>query len=130
MREIYVVQVNRNDVEAVWREAWIVAPDGANTFQEALTSAWRNARAMNSGGSLSSISKNQSSHSYAPPGVSTRTTVDNERVCLAALKFFEMLQADLGSADEEEIYNEGIARFAAPANETFHDFSSMREVIA
>lgn len=124
------MQVNRTDLESVWREAWIAAPEGASTFYETLTSAWRGKRALNAGGSLSTISQNSSSHGYATPGVSTRTTVDDERVCLEAIRMYESVQADLAvdrdTAGELAIYTEGLARLGVEASETYHDFSYSR----
>ena len=128
------MQVNRSDLEAVWREAWADAPEGANTFLEQLTSAWRTKRALNAGGSLSNISQNSSSHGYATPSTSTRTTVDDERVCLESIRFYEWLLADLGVESDTDgelaIYNEGIARLAVEATESYPDFSSMRAQLA
>lgn len=124
--------VTQSDLESVWREAWLDAPDGAATFYEALTSKWRTARGLNAGGSLSSLSRNQSSHGYATPGPNTRTTVDAERISLAALKLYEALETELDvdrdDAGELEIYNEGIARFAAEdyGGEFKTDFSLLR----
>lgn len=130
MCEIRDVTVNQSDIESVWREAWIEAPNGASTFYEAITAKWTAARAINAGGSLSNIGKNSSSHGYAQPSPDHRTTVQIERICLAALKLFEQIQADLGSADEAAIYAEGLARFAVVASETFHDFSCARAALA
>ena len=128
------MQVNRFDLEAVWREAWIAAPAGATTFYEALTAAWQSKRAINAGGSLSNISQNSSSHGYATPSTSTRTTVDDERVCLEGIRFYEWLQRDLGvgrdEAGELEIYNEGLARLAVDSTESYPDFSCMRFQLA
>lgn len=125
--------VNRLDVEAVWRESWLLAPDGASTFGEQLTAGWRSARALNAGGSLSNISRNSSSHGFAQPDSSHRTTVDAERVALTALKYYESLLSALGvSADEAgelAVYNEGVARGCADAfqvPEYRSDFTNMR----
>jgi hypothetical protein len=125
--------VNRLDVEAVWRESWLLAPDGASAFGEQLTAGWRSARALNAGGSLSNISRNSSSHGFAQPDSSHRTTVDAERVALTALKYYESLLSALGvSADEAgelAVYNEGVARGCADAfqvPEYRSDFTNMR----
>ena len=124
------MQVNRSDLEAFWREAWLDAPDGAVTFYEKLTDSWRQLRAQNAAGSLSNISANQSAHGYATPSPNTRTTVDAERIGLEAIKFYESLQLDLDverdEAGELAVYNEGLARLAVSATETYHDFSLMR----
>lgn len=125
--------VNRLDVEAVWRESWLLAPDGASTFGEQLTAGWRSARALNAGGSLSNISRNSSSHGFAQPDSSHRTTVDAERVALTALKYYESLLSALGVAADEAgelaVYNEGVARGCADAfqvPEYRSDFTNMR----
>lgn len=125
--------VNRLDVEAVWRDSWLVAPDGASTFYETLTSQWRAARALNAGGSLSNISRNSSSHGFAQPSSAHRTTVDAERVHLSALRYYESLQAALAVAQDEAgelaIYNEGLARQfidVNPSPEYFTDFTNLR----
>jgi hypothetical protein len=124
------VQVNRSDLEAVWREAWIAAPTGATTFYEALTSAWQGKRTINAGGSLSNLAQNSSSHGYATPSTATRTTVDDERVCLEGIRFYEQLQDDLvverDEAGELAIYNEGLARFRLGNSEVYSDFSLAR----
>lgn len=117
---------NAADLESVWREAWITAPEGALTFYESLTARWQSARSLNRSGSLSNLSSNSSSHSYAPPSSNTRTTVDDERNALAALKLYEQIQSDLSTVDELAIYNEGIARFKISASECFHDFTLSR----
>lgn len=121
------------DVEAVWRESWLLAPDGDGTFSETLTSTWRNSRALNAGGSLSNISRNSSSHGFAQPDSSHRTTVDAERVALTALKYYEALKAALAVASDEAgelaIYNEGISRGCADAYqvpEYLTDFTNLR----
>ena len=125
--------MNRLDVEAVWRESWLLAPDGASTFGEQLTANWRTSRALNAGGSLSNISRNSSSHGFAQPDSSHRTTVDAERVALTALKYYEHLKSalavDSDEAGELAIYNEGVARGCADAYqvpEDRTDFSNLR----
>lgn len=119
--------MNQDDIEAVWREAWIAAPDGALTFQEQLTSGWQTARALNRGSSLSNLSQGSSSHGYATPDAHTLTTVDKERIALAAIKLYEKLARDLYTDDEDEIYQEGIAQFAAAPSGDFRvDFSCLR----
>lgn len=125
--------VNRLDVEAVWRESWLLAPDGASTFGEQLTANFRTARSLNAGGSLSNISRNSSSHGFAQPDSSHRTTVDAERVALTALKYYESLLSALGVAADEAgelaVYNEGVARGCADAfqvPEYRSDFTNMR----
>ena len=131
MRLVSSVQVNRTDLEAVWREAWLAAPDGAETFFEALLSKWQGKRALNTGGSLSNISQNASSHAYATPSSNTRTTVDDERIGLESLRFYEQLQADLvvdrDTAGELAIYNEGLARLQFGQSEVYSDFSLARQ---
>ena len=128
-----VVVVNRLDVEAVWRESWLIAPDGDSTFVTQLTSAWQSARALNAGGSLSNISRNSSSHGFAQPDSSHRTTVDAERVGLTALKYYEALLTALGVSNDEAgelaIYNEGLARGCSDAFQVAEhrtDFSNLR----
>ena len=125
--------MNRLDVESVWRESWLLAPDGVSTFYETLTSAWRTARSLNAGGSLSNISRNSSSHGFAQPDSSHRTTVDAERTALAALRYYEALQTAMSLAQDEAgelaIYNEGLARQFVdvnPSPETFTDFTNLR----
>ena len=125
--------VNRLDVESVWRESWLLAPDGVSTFYETLTSAWRTARSLNAGGSLSNISRNSSSHGFAQPSSSHRTTVDAERTNLAALRYYEALQSAIDveqdEAGELAIYNEGLARQFVdvnPSPEIFTDFTNLR----
>ena len=125
--------VNRLDLESVWREQWIVAPDGATTFHEALTANWQASRALNAGGSLSNISRNSSAHGYAPPDPDHRTTIQAERVALQAIRYYEALQLALGvdqdTAGELAIYLEGLARHFLdldPAPEYRTDFSQLR----
>jgi hypothetical protein len=125
--------VNRLDVESVWRESWLLAPDGVSTFYETLTSAWRTARSLNAGGSLSNISRNSSSHGFAQPDSSHRTTVDAERTALAALRYYEALQTAMSLAQDEAgelaIYTEGLARQFVdinPSPEIFTDFTNLR----
>ena len=124
----------RIDAEGVWRESWLLAPDGASTFYETLQSQWQAARALNAGGSLSNISRNSSSHGFAAPSSSHRTTVDQERTHLCALRYYESLQTAMGITERTEanellIYNEGLARQFIdinPSPEYFTDFSSLR----
>jgi hypothetical protein len=108
----------------------MAAPEGATTFYEALTAAWRGKRIVNAGGSLSNLSQNSSSHGYATPSTATRTTVDDERVCLEGIRFYEQLQDDLAverdEAGELAIYNEGLARFRLGNSEVYSDFSLAR----
>lgn len=125
--------VNRIDAEGVWRESWLLAPDGASTFYETLQSQWQAARALNAGGSLSNISRNSSSHGFAAPSSSHRTTVDQERTHLCALRYYESLQAAMGltqsETDEAAIYAEGLARQFVdinPSPEIFTDFTNLR----
>ena len=125
--------VNRIDAEGVWRESWLLAPDGASTFYETLQSQWQSARALNAGGSLSNISRNSSSHGFAAPSSSHRTTVDQERTHLCALRYYESLQAAMGLTQSEEdelaIYTEGLARQFVdinPSPEIFTDFTNLR----
>lgn len=125
--------VNRLDVESAWRDAWLVAPSGASTFYETLTSQWQAVRALNAGGSLSNISRNSSSHGFAPPSSAHQTTIDKERTQLAALRYYEALQAALAVAQDEAgelaIYTEGLARQFVdinPSPEIFTDFTNMR----
>ena len=125
--------MNRLDVESVWRESWLLAPDGVSTFYETLTSAWRTARSLNAGGSLSNISRSSSSHGFAQPDSSHRTTVDAERTALAALRYYEALQTAMSLAQDEAgelaIYNEGLARQFVdvnPSPEIFTDFTNLR----
>lgn len=125
--------VNRIDAEGVWRESWLLAPDGASTFYETLQSQWQSARALNAGGSLSNISRNSSSHGFAAPSSSHRTTVDQERTHLCALRYYESLQAAMGLTQSEEdeaaIYSEGLARQFVdinPSPEIFTDFTNLR----
>ena len=125
--------MNRLDVESVWRESWLLAPDGVSTFYETLTSAWRTARSLNAGGSLSNISRNSSSHGFAQPDSSHRTTVDAERTALAALRYYEALQTAMSLAQDEAgelaIYTEGLARQFVdinPSPEIFTDFTNLR----
>lgn len=125
--------VNRIDAEGVWRESWLLAPDGASTFYETLQSQWQASRALNAGGSLSNISRNSSSHGFAAPSSSHRTTVDQERTHLCALRYYESLQAAMGLTQSEEdeaaIYSEGLARQFVdinPSPEIFTDFTNLR----
>lgn len=119
--------VNQVELEAVWDEAWIEAPDGALTFFEKLTEKWQSARALNAGGSLSNISKNSSSHGYAQPHPDHITTKQKEDACFAARKLYRQIAAALASTDEAVIYAEGLARFNASTGAEYrHDFSCLR----
>ena len=125
--------MNRLWVEAVWRESWLLAPDGASTFGEQLTAGWRTARALNAGGSLSNISRNSSSHGFAQPHPDHQTTVNKEDTALIALKYYEALlvalEVSANEAGELAIYNEGLARGCADAYqvpEYRSDFTNMR----
>lgn len=127
------MQVNRSDLESAWRQAWLEAPDGAQTFYEKLQSTWLTERNLNAGGSLSSLSRNGSSHSNGQPHPDHRTTVQQERVSLAALRYYETLQAALDverdEAGELAIYTEALARQffdSSLAPEYLTDFSGLR----
>lgn len=125
------MQISQGDIEAIWREAWITAPDGANTFNVELTNRWLAARNANKAGSLTNITHSGASHAYAPQTPDTRNTVYIERAQLDALKLYEHLQTvldvDQDEAGELAIYNEGIALFVTPPSEFTSDFSLARQ---
>jgi hypothetical protein len=120
------VRVVSEDLEAHWRQSWLEAPEGAQTFLENLQAKFVAARRLTAGGSLSSVSKNGVSQSYALDGPSTRTTVDAERIALAALKLYEKY-AD-ATADEQVIYDSGLQELLSAPTEVFSDLTCMREV--
>lgn len=123
------MQIALADIEAIWRESWITAPDGANTFNTELQNRWLAARQKNKAGSLSSISHSGHSQSYAPPGPDNQTTVYIERAHLDALKLYERirtnLDVDIDDAGELAVYNEGIAQFANLPTEFETDYSQV-----
>lgn len=120
----YLCSRLRADIESIWRECWLARAATALTFREQLQAYWLNKRKLNAGGSLSSLSRSASSHGYATPSTSTRTTVDDERDALCALKLYERLAADLATSDEDQIYQAGINSLAnESASEAIYDFT-------
>jgi hypothetical protein len=111
------VGISYSDVESIWREAWLSAPEGVGTFTDQLTAQWQAARRLNAAGSLSSISKNSASQAAAFGGQSTRTTVDMERGALEAMRLYERLAVEMATTDEDEIYREGLFQLSSAPTE-------------
>lgn len=117
------MRIVSEDVEGIWREAWITAPDGARTFHEELTKRWQSARALNAAGSLANVSKNSTSQSASTPHPDTITSVQVERNHLAARRLYDRLTVELVTTDETAIYNEGLSRFSDSVTEVQNDYS-------
>ena len=114
------------DIESIWRDCWLKAPEGANTFLDQLTAQWQGVRRLNAAGSLSSISKNSASQAASFGGASTLTTVDMERGALEAIRLYERLATALDTTNETDIYNEGLAQLASAPTECGCDISNLR----
>jgi hypothetical protein len=123
------VQVTRDTYEALVA-AWWEAADGPHTYEEFILGKWLAKRAMNEGGSLSSLSRNSSSHSSAPPGASTKTTIDLQRDWFEAYEYFKAVRRDLDTTDEALIFAEIEARGCVLTTEVYPDFSYARTVVA
>jgi hypothetical protein len=120
------VGVSSADIESIWRDCWIKAPEGDGTFITALTAQWQAVRRLNAAGSLSSISKNSASQAASFGSGSTLTTVDLERAALEALRLFERLANLIDTTDEQVIYTEGLAQLANAPTEVATDISGLR----
>ena len=114
------------DIESIWRDCWLKAPDGDGTFITALTTQWQAVRRLNSAGSLSSISKNSASQAASFGSGSTLTTVDMERAALDAMRLYERLAVTLSSPEETAIYTEGLVQLANGPTEIACDISCLR----
>ena len=114
------------DIESIWRDCWLKAPDGDGTFITALSAQWQAVRRLNAAGSLSSISKNSASQAASFGGVSTLTTVDMERGALEAMRLYERLAVALSTTDETAIYTEGLVQLANAPTEVGCDISNLR----
>ena len=117
--------VTTNDRRRMLEDAWDAAPEGALTLREQLRANERAAGLVVSGGSLSSISKNQSSHSYAfGPGNITPVEVANTWRDLIDL--FDTISAAYVAAglaaDDVDIYPE-MNRRLVPVREFTKDFT-------
>ena len=122
-----MASVSFEDVESIWRDCWLKAPEGAGTFNGQLTAQWQSVRRLNSAGSLSSISKNSASQAASFGGASTLTTVDMERGALEALRLYELLAAaGLSTETETEIYTEGLKQLQGAPTECSCDISNLR----
>ena len=104
-------------------DAWDDAPVGTLTLRGQLRANERAAGLVVSGGSLSSISKNSSSHSYAfGSGNITATEVAN--TWRELIDLFDLVLASLSATDDEEVYAEMMRRLQ-PCVEFTKDFSAM-----
>jgi len=108
-------------------DAWDAAPEGAHTLREQLRANERAAGLIVSGGSLSSVSKNQSSHSYAfGSGNITATEIAN--VWRELIDLYDLLVASFTTAalatDDDTIYAEMKLRLVA-RNEFTKDFTGL-----
>lgn len=108
-------------------DAWDAAPEGALTLREQLRAYERAAGSVVSGGSLASISKNTSSHSYAfGNGNITATEVANtwrELIDLFDLLLASFTEAAIEATDAT-IYPEMMRRLV-PLNSFTKDFTEV-----
>lgn len=119
--------VTTNDRRRMLEDAWDAAPDGALTLREQLRANERAAGLVVSGGSLSSISKNQSSHSYAfGSGNITATEVAN--VWRELIDLFDSISTSYVAAglaaEDIDIYPE-MNRRLVPVREFTKDFTAL-----
>ena len=108
-------------------DAWDAAPEGALTLREQLRTNERAAGLVVSGGSLSSVSKNNASQSYAfGSGNITATEIANvwrELIDLYDLVFDSRTTAS-GDTSDESVYPEMKRRLVA-IQEFTQDFSTI-----
>lgn len=118
--------INYLDVQGIWRDCWLKAPDGAGTFLDQLTIYWQSVRRLNAAGSLSNISKNSASQASAFGGSYTQTTVDMERGSLEAILLYERMADLIDTTDEDVIYTHGLFQLKSVPSEACSDISSLR----
>lgn len=75
---------------------------------------------------MTSVSRNSTSQSYAPPAGGNRTLIESERIALEAVKLYEQLRDLLSLTDETDIYNQGLFQLAAPPTEAYSDSTVLR----
>lgn len=109
-------------------DAWDAAPNGALTLREQLRTNERAAGRSVSGGSLSSISKNQSSHSYAPGGSGNITPVEIANIWRELIDLYDLLVESFTAAEtdtsDETVYAE-MKRRLVPVREFTKDFTTI-----
>lgn len=108
-------------------DAWDAAPDGALTLRVQLRDMERAAGLVVSGGSLASISKNSSSHSYAF-GMGNITAKEIANTYRELIDLYDGLLAAYGSASldtsDETIYAEMMRRLV-PVNNFTKDYAGV-----
>lgn len=104
-------------------DAWDAAPNGDATLRETLRSNERAAGLVVSGGSLSSISKNQSSHSYAF-GSGTISPVEVANTWRELIDLFDGIFNEGNLTTDDLIYPEMMRRLV-PVREFVKDFSGL-----
>lgn len=119
--------VTTNDRRRMLEDAWDDAPDGDATLRSTLRSNERAASLVVAGGSLSSITKNASSHSYAF-GNGNITAVEVANVWRELIDLFDALfdayTAAGSSTSDETIYAE-MKRRLVPINSFTNDYAGM-----
>jgi hypothetical protein len=126
------VATTTQDLQRLLEDAWDNAPDGALTLREELR---RNERAIGvliAQGSLSSVSKNSSSQSYAF-GQGQLTTAEMARAWRVLINLFDRSQSIILAAsltnDDDTIYAEMKARLV-PVYSTRPNLHTLREACA
>lgn len=108
-------------------DAWDAAPEGALTLREQLRAYELAAGLVISGGSLSSISKNQSNHSYAF-GSGNITAKEVANVWRELIDLYDLLvnsyEAAALDVSDETIYPEMMRRLV-PINSFTTDFTGI-----
>ena len=120
------MRVVQEDLETHWRLSWIESQAAQETFQNVLSQKLAQFNRLNRAGSLASLSKNASSQSQAQEGASVRTTIDNERLALEAIKLYEQIAAAFTLTDESQIYLQGLFQLQGIATEAYSDISALR----
>lgn len=108
-------------------DAWDAAPEGAATLREQLRSFERASGLVVSGGSLASISKNSSSHSYAfgPGNITPKEVANTWRELIDLFDGIFAARTDAaGDATDEAVYAEMNRRLVACVEFT-KDFSGV-----
>lgn len=104
-------------------DAWDDAPAGGATLRDTLRVKERAAGLVVAGGSLLSISKNGSSHSYSS-GFGALTSVEVANTWRDLINLFDLVAATLASTDDDEIYAE-MKRRLVPIREFTRDFTGL-----
>jgi hypothetical protein len=126
------VPVTSHDLQRMWDDAWDSAPEGGATFREELRKYERRIGELISTGSVSSISKNSASQTYATYSVGTLTQVEITRAWRQLINLFDDIAASLVAcgkdSDDEAVYAAGKTelRDAGATVETFNDYSEAR----